>query len=131
MDLPRRFPKTNPQGSVSLSTTKKQNHNKPEATTAIAPSCPTMCCFSRCSKGNLRRSSTAFFFWISSNFKITIHKFVDFTSYWPTFDIKNRRNIIKQMEADINENSVFEKQLITKTFAELLIVNFSYQFYHQ
>lgn len=56
---------------------------------------------------------------------------MDFTSYWPTFDIKNRRNIIKQMEADINENSVFEKQLITKSFAELLIVNFSYQFYHQ
>lgn len=56
---------------------------------------------------------------------------MDFTSYWPTSDINNRKNIIKQMEADINENSVFEKQLITKTFAELLIVNFSYQFDHQ
>lgn len=56
---------------------------------------------------------------------------MDFTSYWPTFDIKNRKNIIKQMGADINKKSVFEKQLITQTFAELLTVYFSYKFYHQ
>ena len=43
----------------------------PEATVVMAPSCPIMCSFIRCSSGNFRLSSAIFLFLSSSNYERT------------------------------------------------------------
>ena len=63
---------------VPATSSHSTDHHSLDATVVIAPSCPTMYCFSRCSNRNLRLSSASFLNCISLNYK-------DKNSYGKTF----------------------------------------------
>jgi hypothetical protein len=55
--------------TVCATSSHSTDHHSLDATVVIAPSCPTMYCFSLCSNGNLRLSSASFLNCNSLNYK--------------------------------------------------------------